>query len=349
MFSGDTSNNVLNQAFSQPSMSAFGGRTSAGLNNNTYTDLNQLKNINVLAKQDQNAAFKKMAQQFEGIFLQLMLKTMRQASSAFAGEQSSEMDMHQSMFDNQLALNLSGDRGIGIADSFYNQMLAQYSAAPPTSQFENAPFPSKLLAKTFDGNIKSLSDPLPIKNSDVNLGTAKTNDSNFLPASPTEFVNAIKVEAERVAERLGIEPEILIAQSALETGWGKYVISDSIGRSSNNLFNIKADSRWDGGRVGVTTLEYSDGIPQKENANFRRYQNVSDSFTDYAQFIMSEPRYQNAHQSDNGRDYIIELQQSGYATDPNYAKKVIELLDHDAIKNYAAHKSLATLQVLPQG
>lgn len=115
-------------------MAGFNSQTtidSQTFGRDVFTNINQLKKINTIADQDQNAALKEMAQQFEGLFLQLMLKTMREANSVFASEQSSEMEYHQSMFDNQLALNLSGDRGIGIADAFYQNMLLQYSDKKP--------------------------------------------------------------------------------------------------------------------------------------------------------------------------------------------------------------------------
>jgi flagellar protein FlgJ len=282
-----------------------------------YTDLNQLNNINRIADEDQHAALKKMAQQFEGLFIQLMLKTMREASAAFVDEQSSEMDFHQSMFDNQLALNLSSDRGIGLADSFYQQMLAQYSEEEVANRVTQ----------------RLNSDLSPAYNARPSSPTiSPPGRLESIPSDPENFVKAIYPQAERVAARIGVDPSVLVAQSALETGWGKHVISDKYGRSSYNLFNIKADKRWSGDKVPVQTIEFKDGLAVKEDANFRRYRNISDSFTDYAQFILTEPRYNNARQAQDGKDYLRALQSSGYATDPNYADKVIELLDHDLIR-----------------
>lgn len=307
-------------------MAGFNSQTtvnSQDFGRDVFTNLNQLKKINNIGDKDQHAAFKEMAQQFEGLFLQLMLKTMRDANSVFASEQSSEMDYHQSMFDNQLALNLSGDRGIGIADTFYQNMIAQYSDVNASKGLERSP---RMIAQTpFD---------IPLSNRQLVSSVKPTSPmQSFSADSPHDFVEKVFPHAQRVAKRLGIEPEVLVAQSALETGWGKHLVEDKYGRSSNNLFNIKADSRWSGDKVNVQTVEYKDGLAYKENANFRRYPSIKDSFTDYAQFVLTEPRYRDLHSS-NSQDYIRGLQHSGYATDPLYADKIIDLLDHDAISNH---------------
>ena len=281
-----------------------------------YTDLSQLNNINRIADKDQNAALKKLAQQFEGLFIQLMLKTMREANAVFADEQSSEMDFHQSMFDNQLALNLANGRGIGLADSFYQQMVANYSEQDTADRLTH--------------RLDSRLEPVPASIPTTKTQTVKKPE--VVADTPEEFVNQLYPHAERVAEKIGIDPAVLIAQSALETGWGKHVVNDKYGRSSYNLFNIKADQRWSGPRVNVSTLEYKDGLAVKEKANFRRYDSIADSFTDYAQFILTEPRYHDARQAQDDKSYLRALQGSGYATDPNYADKVIELLQHDLIR-----------------
>ena len=288
--------------YTPPSMDQFG--------RDVYTDINGLKDINTLADKDQDAALKKMAQQFEGLFIQMMLKTMREANSVFADEQSSEMDFHQSLFDNQLALTMSSGRGIGLADSFYQQMIARYSETKAENRILSAP-----RAMAFNSMTSVPNKPLAV------------------PKDPRTFVDYLYPHAERAGKAIGVEPEVLLAQSALETGWGQHVVADKTGVSSHNFFNIKADHRWQGEKVNKQTIEFRDGIAVRENANFRRYRSIADSFNDYAQFILTEPRYQSAREATSNTDYIQALHQSGYATDPEYANKIIELLQHEAIQS----------------
>jgi flagellar protein FlgJ len=140
------------------------------------------------------------------------------------------------------------------------------------------------------------------------------------------FTASLRQHAERAAARLGTTPDILIAQAALETGWGKHVMIGIDGQSSHNLFSIKADPSWSGDIVKRRTLEYMQGRPVSINAGFRSYEGIGQAFDDYADFISQNPRYQRALQK--GRDpraYVQELQRAGYATDPRYAQKILEI------------------------
>lgn len=140
------------------------------------------------------------------------------------------------------------------------------------------------------------------------------------------FVEALAPHARRAAERLGVDHRMLIAQAALETGWGQSILGDSAGRSSMNLFNIKAGSYWQGPSVGVTTLEFRDGVPRPERARFRAYGSFAESFGDYAELLLGNGRYREA--VDNASDptaFVQGLVRGGYATDPAYASKVLRL------------------------
>ncbi len=127
---------------------------------------------------------------------------------------------------------------------------------------------------------------------------------------------------------------MLIAQVALETGWGKHVIHDQKGNNSFNLFNLKANTGWEGGKVNIATLEYRDGIAASEKADFRKYNDYSESFSDYVKLMKNNPRYQDALEAGNNSSaYAEALQSAGYATDPLYAKKIKSLLNSDAIRS----------------
>lgn len=140
--------------------------------------------------------------------------------------------------------------------------------------------------------------------------------------SSDTFVRTIWPHAVRAGAQLGVDPQVLVAQSVLETGWGEHVRRSADGNNSFSLFGIKADQRWQGDRVSVSTLEFRDGTMQKEKAQFRAYDCVAEAFEDYVDFIQSSPRYQSVVQKAGNDDYIELLQNAGYATDPDYAEKI---------------------------
>jgi len=152
-----------------------------------------------------------------------------------------------------------------------------------------------------------------------------------LPATfktPEEFVSSLMPLAENAASRIGVDPRMLIAQAALETGWGKFTLRSEQGGASHNLFNIKADQRWGGNSVNTSTLEYRDGVAVREQASFRMYDSYEQSFNDYVEFLQSSSRYQDALKTSNNPEAFIQaLQDAGYATDPAYAKKITTIFN----------------------
>jgi flagellar protein FlgJ len=141
--------------------------------------------------------------------------------------------------------------------------------------------------------------------------------------SPEEFINTIWPIAQKVGEEMGVEPKAIISQAVLETGWGKYIIHESNGKNSHNLFGIKSDNRWDGAAANVATLEYRNGVAKKEVAAFRSYESYEHSLKDYANFVKNSSRYEDAVTNGSSiKGYSEGLQEGGYATDPNYAEKI---------------------------
>ncbi|WP_432215310.1 flagellar assembly peptidoglycan hydrolase FlgJ [Vibrio splendidus] len=159
--------------------------------------------------------------------------------------------------------------------------------------------------------------------SDVQSAQAAKQSVSF--DSPESFVTSMKPYAEKAASALGVDSSLLLAQAALETGWGSKMIKNSLG-NSNNLFNIKADRSWKGDKVATQTLEFHGKTAVKESASFRSYSNFEDSFNDYVKFLNENPRYETAlqHQG-NSENFIKGIHQAGYATDPNYADKVLRV------------------------
>jgi peptidoglycan hydrolase FlgJ len=296
----------------------------------SYTDLNSLQNIKQAGKEDKSIALRKVAQQFESMFIQMMLKSMRSANEVFGEDNplnSFEMKHHQEMYDNQLSLSLSTSNNIGLADAFYRQMEKTYLAGAYLSDDKEA------IGKHFQENNKSLENtiqPIIYKGNKVNQRIKDAGVLNSLK-TPEDFIQAITPYAKAIAKDIGVDYRVLIAQSALETGWGEHIIRDQHGNQSFNLFNIKADNRWQGKSVSVPTIEYVDGIAQRENAKFRRYASINESFTDYQQFL-SQSRYQKALSvSNDAALFVKELQVAGYATDPRYAEKIGRILQNEKL------------------
>lgn len=280
-----------------------------------FTDLNQLNTIRRQGERDEAAALKAVSKQFESMFTQIMLKSMRSANEVFAQDNplnTPEMKFRQQMFDDQLSITLSEGRGLGIADVLYRQLSRQFVESDNSAQAENG-------LRTNSAQPYTDTHTVPQRIKDARAMNAL--------ASPDDFIQLVTPYAKQAAEKLGTDYRYLAAQSALETGWGQHVLRDQQGNHSFNLFNIKADSRWSGRAVTVPTIEYNNGLPQTEIANFRRYSSIADSFADYEQFLQ-QPRYQHAlEQSADPQQFIRELHGAGYATDPNYVKKIESIVN----------------------
>jgi len=172
-----------------------------------------------------------------------------------------------------------------------------------------------------DGQVPPL-NPVESKHTEIKTSqSAVIKQSGF--NSPQDFITTLWPIAQEVASEMDVEPKAIMAQAALETGWGKHIIHQADGSNSHNLFGIKADRRWSGDVAKVSTLEYRDGLAKKELAPFRVYDSYESSLKDYAQFIQGSDRYQGAVKNGQSiKGYSEGLQQGGYATDPNYAKKI---------------------------
>ncbi len=277
-----------------------------------YNDLSGLQSMKTAPKDE---ALMKAAREFESMFVNLMLKNMRSANKVFEEGglfESKEGDMYRDMFDQQLALNLAHGKGIGIAESLYRQMQSQYGDKT-ASQSELKAVPMR----------RDISKPAAPVAAVVN-SAEKTTEIG----SPAEFIEAVLPMAKAAAARLGLDPLVLVAQSALETGWGRHILKDEGGQSSNNLFNIKAHAQWSGPTVEKTALEYREGRPLQEKSSFRQYESFAASCNDFVDFLRNNPRYQSALDTvSDARGFISELARAGYATDPNYANKVTALFE----------------------
>lgn len=326
---------------------------AAGAEASVYTSFAGLNQLKALAAQGGGAALKQVAQQFEAVFTQMMLKSMRQASFGGGIFDSHESETYQSLFDQQLALTLStSGKGLGIATMIERQLGAALAGAHKTAADAPAspvngeamdelaardarlrmPTPRRGSATT-DADTDAATAATAVDGSMLaaiggGLGTAARVTLQMLPSGPRAFVQAMAPYAEVAARKLGVSPRLLLAQAALETGWGAHMPCQADGAPSFNLFGIKAGGSWDGAAVRVPTIEYEGGVAVRKLDSFRAYASPAESFMDYARLLASSPRYAAAlGQGENVRGFAQALQQGGYATDPDYAEKLVRLAD----------------------
>ncbi|MAZ88275.1 MAG: flagellar assembly peptidoglycan hydrolase FlgJ [Cellvibrionaceae bacterium] len=303
-----------------------------------YTDLNSLQKIKQMGRgddADKQQALEAVAKQFESVFLNMMMKSMREANQAFEDESmsSNEMDFYQQMFDQQLALSLSKD-GVGIADALVRQLQRQLPSSYSSQGTEKSANPFDMYSDIQRLMESSRTKVMSPKNGEAVAPIADRAKEDLSLSSPDTFIQQLYPMAEKAAAKLGVDPRALLSQAALETGWGQHMIKGAQGENSHNLFGIKANNGWGGEVATVQTLEYRNGIPQQQVANFRSYDSYQQSFDDYVEFIQSNGRYQKALDSASStEDYLRQLQSAGYATDPNYANKILDIAERNFSKD----------------
>lgn len=286
---------------------------------------------------DEEQTLRQVAGQFESLFVNMMLKSMRQASLAEGLFDSEQSKMYQDMADQQLASDLSMRGGLGLQDVIMRQLggarYANSAEAVPGQTFsiDTVTVRPSLGIRVNEKIIEQIREakPQPLAEDTEVVETDMTNMPKRFN-SPVEFVEKLWPYAERAAEKLGVAPEVILSQAALETGWGKFILADQQG-SSFNLFNIKAH-RWDGDTVAKNALEYRDGKALHEQSQFRAYDSYQHSFDDYVRFLQTQPRYSQALQHVGDPNAFIEqLHKAGYATDPQYADKIKRIMNSDTL------------------
>ena len=276
----------------------------------TYTDVNALAAL----KRDPNspAAISAVAQQVEALFLQMMLKSMRDATAAEETD-SNEMGMYQDMFDKQVALSISQHADLGIGRLLKRQ-----------------------LAGKSPGAVKLSLGEMP------RAAPASGAPTAAIAHSPAEFVNRMLPSIQRAASALGVDPAGMMAQAALETGWGQRMPRAADGSASHNLFGIKAGEEWTGARATADSMEVVNGVATPRRTTFRAYASVEDSVNDFASLLKNSPRYKEviAAGGDAGA-YVAAMGRSGYATDPEYGNKLNQILNSDTLQSALAARVAA--------
>ena len=319
--------------------------------------VNQLK---LDAKTASPEALKQAAQQFEAVFMNMLMKSMREATPQDGMFDSDQTRMYTSMLDQQLTQRMA-TRGIGLADVMVRQLStvlnpppAGEGAASDASRAVQAfplhatqglplnappmdldPARAQVPHRGMESYGLAPAQPLPV--TPVRSGEAQQVDSDplrakarvesYAPAHVAAFVQNLLPHAQAASASTGIPARFMLGQAALETGWGKAEIRGADGQNSHNLFGIKAGAGWKGKTVDIVTTEYVNGMPQKQVERFRAYDSYADSFRDYATLLRSNARYQSViAQGQDATGFAQGLQQAGYATDPKYAQKLMGVI-----------------------
>ena len=280
---------------------------------------------------------KQASKQFEVMFMQMVLKSMRDATPSDGLFSSSQEKTYTSMLDQQLSQNLSG-RGLGLAEAMFTQlsrtMGGDAANLPPSTALprEMPAARQSAMSLTLDpkrepsGAMPALAQAPDLSFYEAATGQATMSRSVLPQAHVEQFVSRMLPAAQRASQASGVPAQLIMAQAALESGWGKREIRAGDGKTSYNLFGIKADKGWKGPVVRAATTEYVNGLAQKTQANFRAYSSYEESFTDYARFLTSNPRYSNALATQDPAAAAHGLQRAGYATDPEYGGKLVRLM-----------------------
>ncbi len=251
-----------------------------------------------------------VARQFEAVFIQMTLKRMREATPKDGLFDSQHSDMLRGMADEQLALQLARP-GLGLADA----LLAQMQGGAPEAQADGE---GPQGGQAVSALLRVMQDNRP---ADRALAAAEG-----APRHVVDFVSRVAGAAKAAAADSGVPARLILGQAALESGWGRREILHPDGRTSHNLFGIKAGASWKGKVVHVMTTEYVDGVPRKLSQPFRAYDSYEASFRDYARLIGGSPRYEAVARAGNEVEAARRIQDAGYATDPRYADKLIQIM-----------------------
>lgn len=254
-------------------------------------DSQSLNKLRLQAKQSPDQALKAAAQQFETVFLNMMLKSMRDATPQDGVFDSEQTKMFTGMLDQQLAQSMASSRSVGLADIMVKQLSRNQPVSTP-----------------------AVSGAMPLATNAV--PSAYTTDVQ------QSFVDKFKAPAQAASRATGIPAHHILGQAALESGWGKREIKMPDGSDSHNLFGVKAGKDWSGKIAEVTTTEYHNGVASKQVEKFRAYGSYTEAFQDYANLLSDNPRYSGVLGQADSKVFAQGMQQAGYATDPNYADKL---------------------------
>lgn len=317
-------------------------KSTDAVNNRLVLDPAAAADLRVKLRQDPQAGLKQAAQQFEGMLLHLMLKSMRDATPSDGLLDSQESRFFTTIGDQQLAQNLAVQAPLGFAKLIEKQMAAQIS--PGSELAGNASLDTlrqslltRYAAPVVSGPARPGGQRVPAEPA-VNQAAPTGGAANTAAPLPgaRAFVDRVWPHAVEAAAMTGVPPHFLVAHSALESGWGKREIRTADGSPSYNLFGIKAGRGWSGPTAEVQTTEFVNGVAQSERAKFRVYGSYAEAFRDYATLLSSKPRFSGVIGQQDGLQFARSLQQAGYATDPMYADKLVRIIGGPTLRQALA-------------
>lgn len=294
------------------------------LNQQLAVDPTQMSSLRSRMAKDPKGAAKEAASQFEALLMGTMLKTMRETK--FDDEGDSAMDTYRGMLDQQMVQSLSRAGGMGIADLVYKQIAKQSGFDTGSDASKLRPAASSPVLPTRFSQSSGVKAYQAAQSEAASAGLATAQADSTVVSDGKSFIQGMLPHARNAASQLGVAPEFVVAHAALESGWGKRAIRNADGSNSHNLFGIKATGDWQGKSTSITTTEYVNGSAQKKVEKFRSYDSYADAFSDYASMLKNSPRYQAAlNQGRNVLGFAQGLQNGGYATDPRYARKLVDV------------------------
>jgi flagellar protein FlgJ len=332
-----------------------------------YTDFAGLAALKKSARANDPEALRQVAKQYESLFARTMIKSMRDAVGKDPLFGSDEGQSYQEMYDDQLSIELSKGKGLGLADLLVRQMqrpiggspanaaAAQGSNATDASNATRSSSRSQSSGAPAQAAAGSMDLPIPARAKAAlrffqENGSSRHNAAGSVatPEAQDNFISDLWPIAQQAGQQLGVDPRNLIAQAALETNWGTLVPRDTTGGSSNNLFGMKAGSQWSGTSVSAATQEYQNGTALGTTGQFRAYDSREQSFQDYVSLLRSSPRYTAAlNTGSNTHAFATALQRGGYATDPDYASKISAIAASIRSRGTTSEPSLKSASTRP--
>ncbi|UBX43138.1 flagellar assembly peptidoglycan hydrolase FlgJ [Citrobacter werkmanii] len=281
-------------------------------------DAQALNELKAKAGQDPAANIRPVARQVEGMFVQMMLKSMREALPKDGVFSSDSTRLYTSMYDQQIAQQMTAGKGLGLAEMMVKQMTQ--GQAQPADDAPQVPmkFPLETVTSYQNQALTQL----------VRKAIPRTTESNDEPLSgdSKDFLAQLSLPAKLASQQSGVPHHLILAQAALESGWGQRQIRRENGEPSFNIFGVKASGGWKGPTTEITTTEYENGEAKKVKARFRVYSSYLEALSDYVGLISRNPRYAAVTAATTAEQGAQALQNAGYATDPNYARKLTSMI-----------------------
>ncbi|MBD2821543.1 flagellar assembly peptidoglycan hydrolase FlgJ [Xenorhabdus sp. 42] len=292
---------------------------------NAAYDVNSLNSLKAKLSEDPQQGLRQVAQQLEGVFVQMMLKSMRSSLPQDGILNTEQTRFYTSMYDQQIAQDLS-QKGLGFADMIVKQFSSANDIPGEPAGTQMMPLDNEILHTLPRQALEQFIRRAMPENTSSSFFANGVGKSAPLPMNSANFVSTLSLPAQLASQQSGIPHLLIIAQAALESGWGQREILTAEGKPSHNLFGIKAGKNWKGPVTNIMTTEFIDGKPKKMQDNFRVYGSYVEAIEDYVKLLTENPRYAKVAQSTTAEQGAYSLQDAGYATDPGYAKKLVSLI-----------------------